>query len=255
MFFLVGIGLNPKQVTLEALDAVKASKRVFFESYTSAYSEGSIAELESLCKKKFVELNRKGVEEGFGLFLKEAKDLNEDIALLVFGNPLNATTHLQLLLDAKKLALKAKVVEGISVFDYLPETGLDAYKFGRVCTIVFPKKNFAPEDFFDVIEKNFSAGLHTLCLLEIDAENDFKMSVSEAAGILHRISAKRKSKIFDSAVLIGLYALGSREQKIKKASLKGFLLSGFSGKFPQSLVVSGKLNEKEKEALETLCGD
>ena len=151
--------------------------------------------------------------------------------------------------------MKSRVVEGISVFDFLAETGLDAYKFGRVCTIVSPKKNFAPEDFFDVIEKNSAAGLHTLCLLEIDAENDFKMSVTEAASVLQKISAKRKSSLFDSAVLIGLYALGSKGQRLKKGSLKEFLLSSFSGKFPQSLIVAGKLNEKEKEALESLCGD
>ncbi|MDD5162683.1 MAG: diphthine synthase [Candidatus ainarchaeum sp.] len=253
MFYLVGIGLNPKQVTLEALEAIKGCKKVFFESYTSAYSQGTIKELEEISGKKFVELDRKGVEEGFLLFLREAKNLDENIALLVFGNALNATTHLQLLLDAKSLGLKSKVLQGISVFDYLAETGLDAYKFGRVCTVVSPKKNFAPEDFFDVIEKNFSIGLHTLCLLEIDASQNYQMGVSEAVSILQKIEAKKKTKILDSTVLIGLYALGSKDQKFRKGTVREFLMSGF-GKFPQCLVVCGKPNEKEKEALAILCG-
>ncbi|HLD59190.1 MAG TPA: diphthine synthase [archaeon] len=253
MFYLIGIGLNSKQLTFEALEAIQKSRKVFFEAYTSAFAEGSIKELEETCKKKFLELNRKGVEEGFELILKEAKNSNEDIALLVFGNALNATTHVQLLIEAKKLSLKCKVIPGISIFDYLAETGLDAYKFGRVCTIVKPKKNFAPEDFFDVIEKNSSMGLHSLCLLEIDSEQGYQMSVAEAVKILHEIAQKRKSRLIDSAVFIGLYALGSKEQKTKKGSLKEFLLSSYSG-FPQSLVVCGKLNEKEKEALKELHG-
>ncbi|MDD5148147.1 MAG: diphthine synthase [Candidatus ainarchaeum sp.] len=252
MLYLIGLGLNPKQATQEALEAIKACRRVFFESYTSAFAEGGIKETEALAGKKFLELNRKGVEEGFSLFLKEAKNSGEDIALLVFGNALNATTHVQILIDAKKLGLKCRVLQGISVFDCLPETGLDAYKFGRACTIVAPKKNFAPEDFFDVIEKNSSIGLHTLCLLEIDSEAGYQMSVSEALKILKEIAQKRKSEILNSTMLIGLYALGSREQKFKKGPLKEFLMSGF-GKFPQSLVVCGKLNEKEKEAVEKLC--
>jgi len=250
MFFLIGIGLNPQQVTQEALEAIKQSKRVFFESYTSNYAEGDIEELEKLCGKKFVKLDRKGIEEGFKLVLKEAKD--EDTALLVFGNALNATTHIQVLLDAKALGLKCRVFPGISVFDFLPETGLDAYKFGRVCTIVSPKKDFAPEDFFDVIEKNLSIGLHTLCLLEIDAENNFQMSVADAVKIISKIAQKRKSELLNSALLIGLYALGSKAQRIKKGNVKEFTMSSFGG-FPQSLIIAGKLNEKEKEATEKLC--
>jgi diphthine synthase len=252
MFFLIGIGLNPGQVTQEALDAMKQCKKVFIESYTSKYAQGSISELESLCKKKFFALDRKGVEEGFSLLLKDAKKNNEDIALLVFGNALNATTHIQLLLDAKEMGIKCKVIPGISVFDFLGETGLDAYKFGRVCTVVKPKQNFAPEGFFDVIEKNFSMGLHTLCLLDIDSNENYFMSVSEAVKILSGIEAKRKTKILNSTILIGLYALGSKEQKFKKGSLKEFSLSSFGG-FPQSLIVCGKLNEKEKEAIEKMC--
>ncbi|MBN1941302.1 MAG: diphthine synthase [Candidatus Diapherotrites archaeon] len=252
MFYLIGIGLNPKQITREALDAIKDSGKVFFESYTSTYSDGAIGALEELCGKKFVELNRKGVEEGFGLFLKEAKEAGQDIALLVFGNALNATTHVQLLIQAKALGMKYAVIPGISVFDYLPETGLDAYKFGRVCTIVAPKKNFAPEDFYNVVEKNFAAGLHTLCLLEIDSEREYQMSVSDAVKILQKIEARHKGEILNSSMLIGLYALGSKGQRIKKGNLKEFSLSSFGG-FPQSLIVCGKLNEKEKEAVKKLC--
>lgn len=251
MFYLIGIGLNPKQITLEAKQAIGACSKVFFERYTSCYSEGGIEELEGLCGKKFVELKREGVEQGFGLILKEAGQ--EDIALLVFGNPLNATTHVQLLLDAKKIGVKSKVLVGVSVFDLLGKSGLDVYKFGRVCTIVAPKENFAPESFFEVIEGNSRAGLHSLCLLDIDAEAGAMMSVSEALVLLEKIAKKRKSKILEDAVLVGLYGLGSAKEMVKAGKLQELKRSSY-GAFPQSLVIAGKLNEKELEALRELAG-
>ncbi len=251
MFYLIGIGLNPKQITLEAKQAIEACPKVFFERYTSYYSEGGIAELEEACGKRFVELKREGVEQGFELILKEAKE--EDIALLVFGNPLNATTHVQLLLDAKRQGVKAKVLVGVSVFDLLGKTGLDVYKFGRVCTIVAPKENFFPESFFDVIEANSKGGLHSLCLLDIDAENDAMMSVSEALVLLEKIAKKGGSKILESAVLVGLYGLGSAKEMVKAGKLQELKRSSY-GVFPQSLVIAGKLNEKEFEALRELAG-
>lgn len=250
LFYLIGIGLNPKQLTAEAKEAIESCSKVFFESYTSSYSEGGLPELETLTGKKFIELKRQGVEEGFGLILKEAKQ--ENTALLVFGNALNATTHIQLLLDAKKVGVKAKVIAGLSVFDFLGKTGLDSYRFGRVCTIVFPKENYAPESFYEIIEKNHSIGLHTLCLLDIDKESESMMAVSEAVGVLEKIEKSRGKDLVQKAVLIGLYGLGSEKEKIKASHLQELKRSSYAA-FPQSLIVAGKLNEKEKETLKELA--
>jgi diphthine synthase len=251
MFYLIGIGLNPKQVTLEAKEAIESCSRVFFEAYTSCYSEGSIAGLEELTGKRFIELRREGVEEGFGLVLKEAK--REDTALLVFGNPLNATTHLQLLLDAQKLGVETRIVAGLSIFDFVGKSGLDPYRFGRTCTIVFPKENYAPESFYGAIEGNSKRGLHSLCLLDFDAEGNAMMSVGEALAILEKIEKKRGGGILERAVLVGFYGVGSSKEKIKAGALNELKRSSYAA-FPQSLVIAGKLTEKEREALIALAG-
>ncbi|MAG21711.1 MAG: diphthine synthase [Candidatus Diapherotrites archaeon] len=250
MFYLIGIGLKSGHLTIEAKQAIESCSKVFFENYTSKYSEGSIAELEQLTGKKFVALERKGVEEGFELLLKESKQ--ENIALLVFGNALNATTHLQLLIDAKKLGAETKVVAGLSIFDFLPESGLDSYKFGRVTTIVAPRENYAPESFYNVIEANHEAGLHTLCLLDIDAEKDNLVIVSEALAVLEKIEKSNGKKIVQNAVLIGLYGLGCKDEKIKAGTFSELTRSSYAA-MPQSLIVAGNLNEKEKEALRELA--
>jgi len=249
MFYLIGIGLKPAHLTEEARQAIEKCSHIFLDIYTSDYSEGKVEELKQLVGKPVVELDRKGIEEGFEVVLKEAKASSESVALLVFGNALSATTHVQLLLDAKRQGIAAKVIAGISVFDFLAVSGLDQYRFGRTCTIVAPKENYAPESFYGVIEANFARGMHTLCLLDIDAETNYKMTVAEALAILQKIEKKKGKDVLQKATLVGLYALGSEKQLVKTAPLNILLRSSFA-LFPQSLVVAASLTEKEQEALE-----
>ncbi len=251
MLYLIGIGLNPKQLTIEAIEGIHDCSAVFLENYTSRYSEGTLVELEHVLQKKVVELGRKEVEEGASRLLEESKQHN--IALLVIGNPLLATTHIQLLLDAKKENVPVRVIPGISILDLLGKTGLDSYKFGRISTIVFQEENYAPESFFDVIEKNFKNGFHSLCLLDIRSEENRLMSVQEAIGIIEKIAKKKKAEWFSGAVMVGLYGLASKNEKIAVGNAKKLQNSGYTS-WPQSLVVCGKLNEKEKEALKELHG-
>ncbi len=253
MFYLIGIGLKPGHLTSEAKEAIAKCSHVFLDTYTSAYAEGNIEELKEIFGGEIIALNRKAIEEGFSPVLKDAKASGEDIALLVFGNVLSATTHIQLLLDAKKLGIKAMVLPGISIFDFVGSTGLDQYRFGRACTIVAPKENYAPESFYDIIESNFNARMHTFCLLDIDAEKNYKMTVAEALSILAKIEKKQGKDILKKATLIGLYALGSAKQMVMSGDLEKMQRSSFA-LFPQSLVIAVSLTAKEKEALSDLNG-
>ena len=251
MFYLVGLGLKPGHLTAEALEAVKRCRQVFLENYTSRYAEGARRDLEKLLGREVKELGRKEVEEGFGKILARAR--RSPTALLVFGNPLVATTHVQLLLDARRLGVDFRVIPGVSVTDFLAKTGLDAYKFGRVTTIVYPQENYAPESFYDAIEKNKSIGLHTLCLLDIQAEKGRMMTIKEALHILQGIEQKRGKKLlFNGAKLVGLCGLGGENELIAAGRAARLLDFAFEG-FPQSLIVCGELNEKEIEAMKVLC--
>jgi len=252
MFYLVGIGLQAEHISLEAQKTVKKCRKVFLDSYTNYFPSQQIKETEKLLKKKVTVLNRRQIEEGFTETLEEARKKN--IAVLVPGNPLTATTHVQLLIEAKKLGVPFCFVPGISITDFLGWTGLDAYRFGRITTIVAPKENFSPESFFDVIQKNISANCHTLCLLEFDAEKNFALDIPTAIRLLESIGEKRGTPIIKDSVLVGMYGIAGKKQKIvsgKAGELKGIR----SSVFPQSLVVCSELNEKEKEAIGALAGN
>lgn len=249
MLYLIGIGLKPKHLTLEAVEALKECKSVFLEAYTSKYSEGTVKALERTIEKSVMKLKREQIEENSRMLLVQGK--KENIAVLVYGNPFTATTHIQLLLDAKKQGIRYKVIPSVSIINFLGKTGLDEYRFGRITTIVFPGEKYCPESFYDVIEKNKQLGLHTLCLLDIRAEEGRMMSVADALAIIEKIEKKSGKKLVKESRLVALCGAGSEEEIIKIASFNELKRSSYNC-FPQSLIVCGDLNEKEKEVMREL---
>ena len=252
MLYLIGAGLHPNHLTQEAVKAIGECKTVYLESYTNHSNQDTLQALETIAEKKIVSLSRKQVEEEFLSILEEAK--KEDIAVLVIGNALTATTHIQILLDSKKKGVSYKIIPGISITNFLGETGLEAYKFGKITSIVSPKQGYAPSSFFDVIEKNKNAGYHSLCLLDIDAEKEYMMSVKEAIELLEKIEKEKGKKIIENSVLIGLYGMGSDQQTIVTGTAEK-LKQFHPSVFPQSLIVCAELNDKEQEAVRVLNND
>ncbi len=247
MLYLIGVGLKPKQLTIEALEAIKECDSVFLEDYTSEYSEGFERDLAQLIQRDVIALGRKEVEENFKSALITAN--KNKVALLVFGNPLTATTHLQLLLDAKENGIKTKVIPGISITNMIAQTGLDEYKFGRIATICFHEPGFEPDSFYEQIKQNQLIGLHTLCLLDIKKDTKPKklMNAAQAIEVLEKIAKSKNEEI--NFEYLALLAMASEKQKIIFGKNKIFENKEVLELFPQSLIIIGKINEKEKEAL------
>ncbi len=252
MLYLIGIGLKASHLTLEALECIKKCDQVFLEVYTSQYSEGFAKELKEITNRDIKEVNRKDVEEYFDSALLSANKNN--IALLIFGNPLTATTHIQLLLDAKEQGIKWKIIPGISITNMIAESGLDEYKFGRTVTVCYHLPNFEPESFYDQIKENQKLNLHTLCLLDIkkDQTPQKMMNCMEGIEVIEKISKKRGED--NKFLYIALIGMASEKQKIVVGKKAIFETKEIIQIFPQSLIITGKMNEKEIESLETLYG-
>jgi len=246
MFYLVGAGLRREHLTIEAIETLKSCDEVFVEEYTSLYSEGNVKELEELIGKKLQFLDRNGVEEWFEGKLPDAKEKN--IALVIIGNALFATTHSQLLIDAESAGVNWRVVQGISIHNFLGRTGLNAYNFGLTVSIVMHSENYKPESFYDKIVKNLEVGLHTLCLLDIKPEK--KMSVKEALALLLKIEGKRNENKIKNSEIVALAGMSSSNEKVVSGSAGK--LSEIDLPVPASIVVCAKLSEKETEALNAL---
>ena len=242
MIVLVGIGQKIDDITLEGLKWIKNSDLVYFDSYTS-YWFGDLKKLERLAKRKIKLADRRQLEDKVDSLIEEAR--NKIICILVPGDPLFATTHISILIEAKRKGIETKVVHSISIVNLMLESGLHAYKFGSIVTIPFKKrtKEF-PESLRKTIEANKKRGLHTLCLLDIDLHERRFLNPKEAIGfLLQNKLVKEKEK------LIVLCRLGLENCKIYYEEARKLLKKDFGGP-PFSIIIPGKLHFTEKEYLE-----
>jgi diphthine synthase len=239
MFYIIGIGLQSKQITLQAIEAIKDCRQVYIDNYTNKLSEGEIEDLESIFNKKIKKLNRKELEI-------DCEYIKNKSALLVIGSPLLATTHYSVYLEAKKRNLDVKIINGISIFNYRSYSGLFEYKFGKTTTIVYLEKNYKPHSFYKTIIDNLKINAHTLCLLDIKINENRLMNIKEAGKILEDLD---ENKILENRDCIALCAMGSDYQKIISFKFKEYNKIDCKV-YPQSLIICAKLNDFEKEALD-----
>ncbi len=252
--YFIGLGLgNENDITLNGLEAVKKCDVVYLENYTSVLSCKK-EDYEGLFGKKIILAGRTLVEscEKENKILENAK--KSDVALLVGGDPLVATTHIGLLLSAKKQGIRCKVIHNSSIICAVGIIGLQPYKFGKVTSIPLENENI--ESPYDILKDNLSLGMHTLFLLDfesngLDNNNDNRkfVSINDAIRYLLKVELKRNEKIFNEKTFcVGCARLGTNNQTIKFGAAQILLKHNFY-KPPHCLIVPGKLHFMEEEML------
>lgn len=246
--YLIGLGLgDEKDITVKGLEAVKNCSAIYLESYTSLFGS-TVDALKKFYGKEIIIANRELVEtKAEETILKDAKTKNT--AFLVIGDPLTATTHIDLMMRAKKLGIEVKVIHNTSIMNAIAETGLQLYKFGPTASIPFCDEKFMPETPYNILKENFNRGVHTLMLLDLKpAENKF-MTVQEGLNILLKIEKKRKENVISSETkAIGCARLGREDAIIKFGTVKELLEQDF-GKPLHCVIFPGKMHFVEEEAL------
>ncbi len=246
--FLIGIGLgDADDITLKGLELLKQADKIYLESYTSVLN-CDLKELEKTIGKTIELANREVVEKkAEATILQAAKDA--DCALLVIGDPLVATTHIDLMERAKKAGIIVKVIHNASIISAIGATGLQVYKFGKTTSIPFPSKDYAPETPYLAIEENQKIGAHTLLLLDLKPEESKFMTINDAIDYLLKIEMKLNKKVFTRDTLcIGCARIGAKDQLIKAGAAKDLQNTDF-GKPVHCLIVPAKLHFMEEEFL------
>ncbi len=246
MLYLISLGLaDEKDMSIKGLETAKKCDALYVEFYTNRL-ETNLEKLESLIGKKVAQLNREDLEEKSKKILKEAK--TADVGVFVGGDALAATTHISLVLDAKKEGVPVKVIHSSSIFTGVAETGLQLYKFGATTTLAFPQDGYHPTSCYDVIVKNKKTGLHTLVLLDI---RERLMSVKDGLNTLLDLEKLKQEKIISAETkLIAASNLGSEKQKIKYGKVKDLMKEEFG--MPAVIVFPGDLHFMEEEFLSLL---
>jgi len=165
---LLLIGMGPGRLgamTVEARNAAKAADFRRYEAYTALWPENELKSLENDIGT-IEKVMRPEVEAPAELLNLAKKNL---VALLIVGDPLQATTHVDLQLQAIEAGVECTVFHGISITTLVTgSVGLSNYRFGRQTTITYPYGGWVATSPLEVIAANIYQNQHTLALLDLD---------------------------------------------------------------------------------------
>jgi len=246
---LVGLGLSWKLTTPMAIEALKRSDVVYFDSYTSYSCD--IDENKLLNEGiNVIKATRKDLENES---LKIIKLLEEGkrVAIASVGDPIIATTHVALAIEAAKHGHKIRIVPGVSVLCYfLSKTGLSSYKLGRSVTVTFPD-NVMSETPYRVLKANDEQGLHTVMFLDI--KDGRMMRAEEAIRILLELEKRfGEGVIYPERLVIVGERLGCDDERVIVSSVSEVQLT-IKNEPPHILLFPArKLHFVEEEGLQWL---
>lgn len=243
MLYVIGLGIGDESdISQRGLEACGKSEEIYAELYTAMW-QGDLKKLGKKIGKSIKVLERHDLEDESEKFVKKAKD--KDIALLVPGDPLSATTHINLLMDAKHDKIPFQIIHSSSIMTAIAETGLNLYNFGKTATVVRPQKGYAPTSFYDAGFINKRNGMHTLFLLDVDMDTGLGLE------ILLGIEKKRKRGVLGPEMkVIAASGIGTEKSTMRYDSVKNLLKQPL--KPPAVIIIPGRMHFIEREWLGSL---
>ncbi len=163
---LVGIGMGDiHSMTTSALNAVQNADLRILESYTAKWNDDDILKLKETVGE-FEYALRPDIENPDKIL---AQCQEKSVAIMVIGDPMQATTHVDLLLRAEELEIPYNVYHGISITNLATGiSGLSNYRFGRPTTLTYAYGGWVATSPLEVISVNLQLNLHTLVLFDLD---------------------------------------------------------------------------------------
>lgn len=260
---MIGLGLGDEgDITVKGLKALQGSSKVYLEAYTSilpGLSKESLTELYGV--KEIIEADRDFVEQGCEEMIEQAK--TTDVSFLVVGDALCATTHTDLWLRGRQRGVEVKVIHNASIMNAIASCGLQLYRFGETISIPYWIDEWKPASFYDKIQSNYKAGLHSLCLLDIkvkeqNVENLMRgrkiyepprfMTVAEGLKQLLEIEKERGDGIVTlDTMVIGVARLGRDDQVIRAGKCSELVEADLGGPLHSLVICAPELHELEKE--------
>ncbi len=248
----IGLGLyDEKDISLKGLEEIKKSDKVFAEFYTAKLNGTDINKIEKTIGKPVEVINREETEKGDRI-LNTAK--YKTVVFLTCGDPMTATTHVDIRLRAAKMGIKTKIIHGSSIVTAVPGLlGLQNYKFGRTTTLAFPEKDYFPTSPYYIIKENKEIGLHTLVLLDIQADEKRYMTANEGINLLLKMEEKHKENIITEENVVCVVARAGSSEPIVIADAIKHIINRDFGPPLHTVVIPGKLHFMEVEAIQILA--
>jgi diphthine synthase len=227
---LIGSGIA-FDFTLDGIESLKSCDQVYIERYTNPIEDSKLSSLEEKIGKTVNLLGRGQVESNY--LIDKAK--NSDIALIASGDPLTATTHVTLLIEAREKNIPVKIIHNSSIYSAAPaRAGLQIYRFGKTASLVNPRENYKPTSSLGIIRTNLDMNMHSLVLLDTEPK---PMGAKAALEMLGE---------FELAVVIS--RLGETDEKIAYGKIED-LKNKDLGRAPFCVIIPAKLHMLEEEYL------
>jgi diphthine synthase len=251
----IGLGLQDELgMSLRGQEEARDCDILLSEFYTSPMPGLSRERLEKVVGKSVQVLTRRDVEENAEtMILVRARTMR--IGFLVPGDPMVATTHIDLRLRAIKAGIKTRIIHASSVASAAAGvSGLQSYKFGKTVSVPASWIGEFPESIYTAIRNNRKLGLHTLVLLEVNVENMTYISIPAALKQLLTLSKHQPDNVITPETLaIGISRLEAPDAMIKAGTISEIMQTDFGGP-PYTIIFPGELHFVEAEALHLLCG-
>lgn len=258
--WLIGIGPgNLEHMTDRAKKVARACEKRYLEGYT-AVIPASQEELLDGVIGDWERLMRPSVESPEAI-LKEAREY--PVAILVVGDPMQATTHIDLEARCAEQGIGFEVVPGMSATTMAVSlSGMQSYRFGRQVTLPYQYGNYLPTSPLEMIYSNYNMDLHTLVLLDLDPNGmgfdpPKPMQPDEAVRTLEemakRIEDKDGDQMYPDAPVqdwrgILISDIGTQNEKVTTGSLGE--ISSLGDGWVHTLILPASMSDNEKDAFE-----
>ena len=257
------IGLGPGDLGLMTADAIEHARACdfrFLEGYTATLPSDQEGQLENLVGE-WKKAMRPMVEDPDEI-LSLANE--NSVALLVVGDPMQATTHVDLESHCAEQGIDFSVIPGLSATSLAVSlSGLQSYRFGRQVTLPFAYGEYLPTSPLEMIDSNYTNNLHTLVLLDLDptgmgVETPQPMQPKQAVETLQAMFEKlveHEGRVRESmtaaitnwdAVLLS--DLGTSDQRVVSGNLED--IAKLTGGRIHCLILPAEFTGLEREAYE-----
>ena len=280
---LIGTGVgSPTQMSVAGVEYATKSEYRFLEGYTSVLGDTDQQLLET--QVGTIEILMRGDIENPQRILELAKD--ELVSLLVVGDPLQATTHVDLLLRCHDEGIPYEVVHAASVTTLVSGgIGLQNYRFGRQVTLTFPVGDYLPTSPLEMLCESLFLGNHVLVLFDLDPtgsgdvnpvpmtpeqavltlelmaqklRQDLPPHLDEGKMVADDVRGRLKARAVQELLSVPLRQwfgilcsdLGTIEKRLRRGSLGD--ISRLQGGEIHCLVIPGELQGLEAEAVDKL---
>ncbi|HIF05114.1 MAG TPA: diphthine synthase [Candidatus Poseidoniales archaeon] len=246
------IGLGPGDLdwmTVAARDAARTSDHRFLEGYTALLPPVELERMESFLGP-WSRRMRSAVEDPMEIL---ALASHSKVALLIVGDPLQATTHVDLQLRCEEQGVACHVLHGVSITTIVTgAAGLQSYRFGRQSTFAYPYGDYLPTSPLKIILANRERDLHTLALLDLDptgmGEGEQQpMTPAVTIDVLRRMAAELEVDVEDWNLLL-CSDMGTADARIILGTASD--IARVEGGRIHCLLIPAKLHDVEREALE-----